>query len=88
MRTLLSATSVDAVPAISKCDADGVPSDEELQEAVKMLRRITEATVRLPEDSLVDAQLRQQLDLAATVFDAVVRSTDQPHGGGLSQDRP
>ena len=46
-----------------------VKSDD-LTEAAASLRKITDLTAALPDDSPTDAQLRDRLDLAADVLDA------------------
>ena len=42
-------------------------------EAATTLRKITEATTGLPDDSVADAALRDRLELAASVLDVVAK---------------
>lgn len=47
-----------------------MPSVRELRETADSLRRITELTAGLPEDSQADAAFRERLELAAEVLSA------------------
>lgn len=52
-----------------------VPSNHDLRQAARVLRRVVAITADLADDSPRDAQLRDRLELAADVLDA---ATDLP----------
>ena len=56
----------------------GVPSTEDMRRSAETLRKISDETEGLPEDSLADARLRDRLDLAADFLYARAEAEEEP----------
>jgi CubicO group peptidase (beta-lactamase class C family) len=52
------------------------PKPSDISKAAESLRQVAAHTSGLPEDSATDAQLRDRLELAADVLDAVAEAQE------------